>query len=75
MKPVQIPRFKSIGTTVIELCVFNKKKKYMYIEHGQNSKKIHFSLDISGIFMKYLVYIHLYFNMLCHVKMLKVKFT
>ena len=27
MKPVQIPSFMSIGTTVIELHVFKKKKK------------------------------------------------
>ena len=45
----------SIGTMVIELCVFNNKEKY--IEHGQ-SVKIHFSitLDTSGLFVKYLVY-------------------
>ena len=27
MKPVQVPNFMSIGTTVIELRFFNKKKK------------------------------------------------
>ena len=27
MKPVQIPSFMSIGTTVIELCEFKEKKK------------------------------------------------
>ena len=53
MKPVQIPSFMSIGFIVIELRVFNKKKKKKkYIEHGQNVK-IQFSitLDISGIFI------------------------
>ena len=51
MTPVQIPSFMSIGTMVIELRVFNNKKK-KYIEHGQKVK-IHFSisLDISGIFI------------------------
>ena len=29
MKPVQTPSFMSIGTTVIELCEFKEKKKYM----------------------------------------------
>ena len=27
MKPVQIPSFMSIGTTIIELCEFKEKKK------------------------------------------------
>ena len=35
MKPVQIPSFMSIGTTVIELQEFKKKKK-----NGQMGKKI-----------------------------------
>ena len=57
MTPVQIPSFMYIGTTVIELRVFNKKKKKKCIEHGQNVK-IHFSItvDTSGIFIEYLVY-------------------
>ena len=33
MKPVQLPSFMSIGTTVIELRVFNKKKKWTKCEN------------------------------------------
>ena len=44
MTPVQVPGFMSIGSTVIELRVFNNKNK-KYIKHGQNVK-IHFSITL-----------------------------
>ena len=72
MKPIQVS-----DTMVIELHVFNnkkKKKKYMYIEHGQNMK-IQFSITLDMWHFHLIFGVNLCFNMLCDAKMLKVKFT
>ena len=71
MKPVQIPSFMSIGTMVIELHVFNKKKK----KNIDKNVKIHFSITLDMWHFCEIFGVHLCLNMLCHVKLLKVKFT
>ena len=54
MKPVQIPRFTSIGTTVIELREFKEKKK----KKKNNMDKICLALigRGSGILVKYFIH-------------------
>ena len=46
MKPVQIPSFMSISTTVIKLCEFKEKKKNMDKMIGRGS----------GILVKYFIH-------------------
>ena len=58
MKPVQIPSFMPIGTTVIELCEFKEKKKKKKNNNMDKMGKICLALigRGSGILVKYFVH-------------------
>ena len=58
MKPVQIPSFMSIGTTVIELCEFKEKKKKKKNNNMDKMGKICLALIGRGsdILVKYFIH-------------------